>query len=155
MWTGVKKQSAFGVHVDGKKYFLLFDAFCFQESKPLLDSLHQRCLILPLSFSSLGHNMQSHDLQLTALIQSAVTKTQYVNPWKNCVPPLHYKFTCPLLQGPRGITVLQPGKCFCVSENTSNAPLKDKAPPGFAGGWAYSITPGLGFYCSASPSKMA
>lgn len=51
----------------------------------------------PPRFSSLGHNLQSHDLQLTALIQKCSNKKQYVNPSKNCVPPLHHKFTCALM----------------------------------------------------------
>lgn len=95
MWIGVQKQSAFGLRAQGKNYFLLFDAFCFWENKPLLDSLPQRCPIFPLSFSSLGHNVQSHDLQLTALIQKCSNKKTVYKPMKKlCASPTLQIYMC-------------------------------------------------------------
>lgn len=99
MWTEGKNQSAFELRVNGEKLheLKLFPAiWCFLllGEQPPLGSLHERRLIPALSFSSLGPNLQSPNLQLTALIRKWRNKKTVCKPDIKGVPPLHYIYTC-------------------------------------------------------------
>lgn len=68
--------------------FLAFGAFCFRGTVPLLTSLHERYFILSLNFISLGHNLQSPDVQLAAVIQKCSNKRTVCKPVTKLGAPL-------------------------------------------------------------------